>query len=213
LPGVELTAKLRGKTLHFVCYGAEKSREVEIIINHNLDERRRRFASYLRSLIARGYKIPSEAVKEKIRQHESLGKPLVADLLVEMGYFKHRIDVFESDVFSKSNVAFDAVSVDYALPAFKEAGFFISLAHPLIKGVSSEDITYLKELGLDGIEVYCPTQNERARLALLQICTKLDLYPCGGSDFHGEGKMVDLGEYYMPKGAYKAILGRFDHEV
>lgn len=80
--------------------------------------------------------------------------------------------------------------------AIKRDGGVAVIAHPAQLG--NEDlIPELKEVGLDGIEVYHPDHSEAQVDNLLKIAQINNLLVSGGSDFHGnmgQGK-VDLGAY------------------
>ncbi|MEY4970777.1 MAG: hypothetical protein RLZZ277_1008, partial [Actinomycetota bacterium] len=48
--------------------------------------------------------------------------------------------------------------------------------------------------GLNGIEVFHRDQSEEERAQLLEIARELDLAITGSSDYHGTGKLNQLGE-------------------
>jgi predicted metal-dependent phosphoesterase TrpH len=52
----------------------------------------------------------------------------------------------------------------------------------------------LVSAGLNGIEVFHRDQSEDERKQLLEIAKALDLVVTGSSDYHGTGKMNQLGE-------------------
>lgn len=73
--------------------------------------------------------------------------------------------------------------------AIKEAGGYVSLAHPtslkLDLETLKEYINYLKSVGLDSIEIYHSQQKRKYSNNLIKIAKELDLYTSGGSDYHG----------------------------
>jgi predicted metal-dependent phosphoesterase TrpH len=50
------------------------------------------------------------------------------------------------------------------------------------------------EAGLNGIEVFHRDQSEDERAQLIQVASALDLVMTGSSDYHGTGKLNQLGE-------------------
>ena len=73
--------------------------------------------------------------------------------------------------------------------AIKEAGGYVSLAHPTSLRLNLETlkeyINYLKKQGLDSIEVYHSEQKRKYSKYLIKLAQELDLYTSGGSDYHG----------------------------
>ena len=66
------------------------------------------------------------------------------------------------------------------------------LAHPyqyhLGDKKTEELVCYLKDLGLQGLEVYHSSNNQHESGKLRKLARKYDLFPTGGSDFHGSNK-------------------------
>jgi len=72
------------------------------------------------------------------------------------------------------------------------------LAHPyqyhLGDKKTEELVSYLKQLGLHGLEVYHSSNNQYDSGKLKKLAKKYQLFPTGGSDFHGTNKPdIDLG--------------------
>ncbi len=85
-----------------------------------------------------------------------------------------------------------------AIDLIHRAGGRAVLAHPLsttLKGpVLKARLASLKKAGLDGVEVFCPSQDEAFRMELKAMAETLDLIVTGGSDFHGRYKPdISLG--------------------
>lgn len=66
------------------------------------------------------------------------------------------------------------------------------LAHPMQYHLGyqqvAELLSYLKTMGLQGVEVYHPSSNQCQSDKLLNLANRLNLLPTGGSDFHGLNK-------------------------
>lgn len=74
------------------------------------------------------------------------------------------------------------------IDAIHQAGGFAVLAHPQKNRMEEEDILELKNVGLDGLEVYT-RKTKQDDNKYKDIAEKLDLYITGGSDFHGKGTL------------------------
>ncbi len=66
------------------------------------------------------------------------------------------------------------------------------MAHPFSLNLSDEklrqELIRLKEMGLDGMEVYYSEHTKEQTETYLKFCMELDLLVSGGSDFHGTVK-------------------------
>lgn len=66
------------------------------------------------------------------------------------------------------------------------------LAHPFQYGFSDEKLrellSFLKDVGLAGMEVYYSSYSQKQQNYLLSLTEDFDLAPSGGSDFHGTNK-------------------------
>lgn len=85
--------------------------------------------------------------------------------------------------------AMDILALGHAFPI---------LAHPMQYKLGYEKteelILLLKAMGLKGVEAYHSSNNQYESGRLKDICTKHQLRPAGGSDFHGSNKPdIDLG--------------------
>ena len=76
--------------------------------------------------------------------------------------------------------------------ALLSGGAFVSLAHPyqynLGDGGIRTLVTQMKEMGMQGLEVYHSSHNQHASGKLQVLAKELGLLPTGGSDFHGANK-------------------------
>jgi len=79
------------------------------------------------------------------------------------------------------------------------AGGISILAHPTLYHLAQDQLDVLCEeltlLGLDGIECFYSTYTPSQRKNMKKLAKKHQLYPSGGSDFHGENKpLISLGK-------------------
>lgn len=86
----------------------------------------------------------------------------------------------------------EQINPEYAMELLRKNRAFSVLAHPVQYHLGWEGtealIRYLKELGLDGLEVYHSSNNQYESGRLKDLAKKYSLFPTGGSDFHGSNK-------------------------
>jgi predicted metal-dependent phosphoesterase TrpH len=80
--------------------------------------------------------------------------------------------------------------IEKAIAALHAAGGVAVLAHPVAVScdggwLGAAQVAELKEMGLDGIEVYHPSLDAEARRHFLELAQQFDLLVTGGSDEHG----------------------------
>ncbi|MBD5089584.1 MAG: PHP domain-containing protein [Clostridiales bacterium] len=90
------------------------------------------------------------------------------------------------------------IEPENAIRLIKQAGGIPILAHPLIYHLPEEEldalIARLKEMGLEGIEVFYSANTGFDEGILRQYANKYNLVMSGGSDFHGANKpLISLG--------------------
>ena len=85
-----------------------------------------------------------------------------------------------------------------SIKAIRAAGGVAVIAHPFAsrrgQTLTPESFNSLVAAGLNGIEVFHRDQSEEERAQLLEIARELDLAITGSSDYHGTGKLNQLGE-------------------
>ena len=91
------------------------------------------------------------------------------------------------------------VSLVEILEIIPKTGGVPVLAHPgaYFQQVKEKDIRYLKERGLEGLEVYTTYHEPEQTKLYKELADRYDLVPTAGSDFHGKIKP------HIPFGAIK----------
>ena len=99
-------------------------------------------------------------------------------------------------------------SVDEVIEEIHGAGGIAILAHPYKYGNMPELEKYI-ELGLDGVEVWCPTSTDENVEEAVKLCKKHKLLMTGGSDFHGlyGRQTVTIGSYVTPDEQLDKLMG------
>ena len=136
------------------------------------------------------------------------GRPHIAELMVKKNYVSNI-----SEAFSKylGNGKIDGIDnhqlcIKEIINLAKESKSLVFLAHPHTlmsnKLYSKSDnwidnkfhnyIQTLKDMDIDGIEVYYPGYSHNTINTLLEVCENQNLLVSGGSDFHGSRKPNNL---------------------
>ena len=136
------------------------------------------------------------------------GRPHIAELMVKKNYVSNI-----SEAFSKylGNGKIDGIdnhqlSIKEIVNLAKQSKSLVFLAHPHTlmsnKLYSKSDnwidnkfhnyIQTLKDMDIDGIEVYYPGYSHNTINTLLEVCENQNLLVSGGSDFHGSRKPNNL---------------------
>ncbi len=131
---------------------------------------------------------------------ESLGRPHIANLLTKKGYVSSMEEAFRLYI-GRGAAAFvekGKLEIGRSIELIISGGGVPVLAHPISLKLDLHElkdmIRKLKNLGLEGIEVFYKEYDQDLKKELLTIAREMDLIPTGGSDYHGEHKAhLDLG--------------------
>ena len=107
-------------------------------------------------------------------------------------------DKFIEDIlpngFARSNWA---PPIEQGISIAHTCGAVAILAHPFVSGMcSKKKLDQLREMGIDGIEIYYPLHTYEQQERIRKYAEKYNLYITGGSDFHGLDNDV-LGSSYL----------------
>jgi predicted metal-dependent phosphoesterase TrpH len=164
------------------------------------DTRIPRMKKMIENLQGAGYEITLEDVAAATPQGATLGRPHLADALVAKKIIKSRDEAFTDLLHNESPfyVSHFAPTPEDSIRAIRAAGGVAVIAHPFAsrrgQTLSPETFTSLVGAGLNGIEVFHRDQSEDERSQLIEIARALDLVITGASDYHGTGKLNQLGE-------------------
>ncbi|MRR55101.1 MAG: PHP domain-containing protein [Deltaproteobacteria bacterium] len=127
---------------------------------------------------------------------ESLGRLHIARLLVQRGYARTVQDAFVRYLLP-CNVPKRYFPLQEALAEIVRLGGVSVLAHPQSvsddRRVLNSLIREMKQMGLDGLEVFNNLCFKDDMIFLESLCRELDLAMTGGSDFHGFEDDVQIG--------------------
>lgn len=186
IPGIEITTNWK-ISLHILGYDFDYTNEkIKNICKTAKMNRLIEFSSIISKLKKQGFDIDSkEIMRRKIITTSGLAK-----YLVEQGGYGNSVDEIKKTYFLRGGVAFvpkKGPQLEESIQAIHDAGGKAILAHPgRMKAAEKywDYINEIRELGIDGIEVYSP-HNTNA-LELREYCHNNNLIWTGGSDFHDE---------------------------
>lgn len=188
VPGIERKADWEGIEIHILGYYGDW--EILRSFPHVEKDRNDRNAAIVSLLRASGVDISLEALYA--RKKGVVGRPHIAQLLVEKGYFPTVRQAFE-DWLSEGcpyYVPIARQSVPEVASELRKAGAKVVLAHPLQYALDEERLLRLARLcadsGFHGMEVYYSGYAAPASEELRRLAERLGLCVTGGSDFHGK---------------------------
>ncbi len=201
VPGMEISCELDGRSVHLLAYfldpGHPPLQEALRLVLEGRDDRMPRICARLREL---GIDIDEAEVARRAGDAVAIGRPHIADTLVDLGVVADRDEAFDR-FLSPGRPAYVrryAAPLEQMLGTVQDAGGVPVIAHPWGRSepsaLQSEGLARLQGLGLAGIAVDHQDHDAGRREALRGIARELDLVVTGSSDFHGAGKADhDLG--------------------
>ena len=185
IPGVELSlADMHG--LHLLGYGQSPATELRQAVADLADKRLTRARRMTEKLIELGMPLDCDA----LMNGGSVGRLHIARAMMDAGYVATIQEAFERWIGhdGPAYVAGERLTMAQALPLMRRNGFVPVLAHPA--ELSKDDLTLRalleswRKQGLQGVEVYHPSQRGRGFVALDAMVRRMGLLVTGGSDFH-----------------------------
>ncbi|MEU5998618.1 PHP domain-containing protein [Streptomyces sp. NPDC047197] len=213
--GAELSCRLDGVGLHMLAYlfdpeEPELARERELV----RDDRVPRAKAMVGKLQELGVQVAWEQVA-RIAGDGSVGRPHIAEALVELGVVPTVSDAFTPDWLADGGRAYaEKHELDPfdAIRLVKAAGGVTVFAHPAAvkrgQVVPEAAIAELAAAGLDGIEVDHMDHDPATRTRLHGLAADLGLLATGSSDYHGSRKTCVLGEFTTDPEIYGEITRR-----
>ncbi|MGP0578672.1 PHP domain-containing protein [Paenibacillus peoriae] len=204
VPGVEISTRAGGKDIHILGYFMDYRNKVFLERLEKLrqarDTRNDMILSQLRSL---GVEITLDEVVatmgRPLAPDESIGRPHMADTLVQKGYAKDMRDAFDRYLAegAPGYVSVPRVEPAEAINWIREAGGVPVVAHPGLYGNDELVRSIIEEAKPVGLEVRHSDHDAEAESRYTAMAAQYGLIATGGSDFHGARQGVifhgDLG--------------------
>lgn len=201
VPGVEISVDVKKGTFHLLGYYMDcGDTHLEAVLER----------------IRSGREVRNQEIFEKLRSHLNLdiewsevldiagdgvvGRPHFAEVLIRRGVVRNKPEAFARYLAKGKPMYVDRyrLSPADAINAIRGAGGVAVLAHPRtldLQGKRLEAyVSELKDLGLQGMEVFYSEHSDDVMRDLLALSRRLELIATGGSDFHGGLNVhVELG--------------------
>ena len=202
VPGVEVSVEFMGKEVHivglFVDIECESFLEMLTEIRNHRNQRNELIITKLQDM---GFDITLQELLD-VAGGESIGRPLLAKILIEKGYFSEVQEVFDK-CLKRGAPAYCArvlPSPEKAIKEIHNAGGIAIWAHPLYR--AANDRSYLRKVlrelmkfNVDAVEAYYTSFTPAQTCAVLEVAEEFSLPVSGGSDFHGANqKGIELGK-------------------
>ncbi len=191
IPGIELTARFEGGTLHLLGYGIDPEEpRFAAGIDRLQRARSERNPKIIRNLQAMGLPITLEQVVARAGGGQ-VGRPHIAQALVTAGVVESVQEAFDRYLAShlpayEHKFRLDPPAIFALITA---AGGIPVMAHPSQTRRIGEDlrrlVAELAAAGLEGIETRYPGHTPEQTARYEELAAEFDLVPTGGSDFHG----------------------------
>jgi len=217
IPGIELSVDHGRTKIHMLVYFLDSGDgPLQSRLGALREGRDSRNIVIIENLNNLGYQITLEDVRRHA-EGPSVGRPHIADALVEKGYLASRDEAF-SDLLHDGGAAYvertrltAAESIDLA----RASGAVPVIAHPVTMGLTregyAETFHELTDLGLGGIEAHHPMHDLDLRTHLMDLASTLGIAATGGSDYHGAAKRayrvgIGRGDLYVPESAVEQLI-------
>lgn len=211
VPGIEVSCTHRGVSIHLLSYWQDTTDlEVTAMLAKTRDARRDR-ARQIVDKVAQDYPVTWDQVVARSGGAVTIGRPHIADALVEQGVVPTRDAAFAKILAGNSRyyVPHYAPAVTMAVRTMRGAGGVPVFAHPGADArgrvVPTSVIDSMAAAGLLGLEIDHRDHSLEQRERLARIGERLGLVRTGASDYHGTGKLNRLGENLTTPAAYAAL--------
>ena len=200
VPGIEMSCMYETTEIHILGLFIEK---INPALLHGLTDIRRirteRNERMLRRFQEDGFAITMEDLTAG-NPDTIITRAHFAKALTEKGYTSSRNQAFDKYLTygGRYCVRREVTTPELVLKILTSSGAFPVIAHPMLYDMGyaqiEDMVARLKEMGLQGIEVYHSSHNQHESGKLREMARRQHLLPSGGSDFHGANKPdIDIG--------------------
>ncbi len=204
VPGVEISVDTKlpnNGHMHMLgLFIDPKGKKLKETLDYLRTQRNLRAEKIIRKLNELGVNITLEELLEEAGEG-SIGRPHVAKILVRKGVVGSIQEAFDIYLAKGKPAYMDKVKLgeEDAIQMIHDAGGFAILAHPHLMNYPTfeearERIMQLREIGLDGFEIYYSTMPEEYTRGLIELAQAEGFVVSGGSDYHGANKdNIEMG--------------------
>jgi len=188
IPGIELGTSDEESELHLLGYFIDPDNTV---MQSKLEQFRVERVEAARAMVNRLAEIKRPVSWERVVEMASgsVGRPHIARAIVEAGHVETVAEAFDRYIGEKgvARVPRPKLHPVAALEMIHAAGGIGVIAHPRTVNKLDNLVKQLVDVGLAGIEVYAEKYASDRRDEYLDIATRYDLVPSGGTDYHALG--------------------------
>lgn len=211
VPGIEISTCHPPHELHVLGYCIDP-RAASILAHQQSAERRReeRMERMVARLLEMGIQVTMDDVLRAAGPEAlSLGRPHLARALLAAGITRSFAEAFNRFIGDggPAFVSQDFPSPQTAIETIHAAGGVAVWAHPPLD-IVEELLPRFVEWGLDGVECFRPNLHPTEVARLEALAAAHDLFPTGGSDFHGPRRHVELGGFHLTEAQIPVFLSR-----
>lgn len=189
IPGVELSTDIPGSEVHILGYYIDHADPgFRSMLERFRESRVGRAQEMVRRLMALGLPVEWQRVEE-IAGHGTIGRPHIAQAMVERGYVSLLQEAFEKYI-GRNGPAYaerEKLTPVEAVQLIVQVGGVAVLAHPAQIEDLDRMLESLEAAGLEGMEVYYAEYDARTIGRLAEVAQRHNLLPTGGSDYHAFG--------------------------
>ena len=198
--GIEISCQHEGISIHLLCYLHDPAAPGLLAELDRSRKGRETRARLMVELLSKDVPLDWHDVLEHVEPGATIGRPHIADAMVDKGIVVSREQAFaeylnDESVYYVSHYAPDPV---LAVRLVGEAGGVAVMAHPFasIRGrvVAESVIEAMAAAGMAGLEVHHRDHSGAQVRHGLELAASLGLFVTGSSDYHGDGKSNQLGE-------------------
>jgi 3',5'-nucleoside bisphosphate phosphatase len=194
IPGIELSTEFQGRETHMLGYFIDPA---DPQFQARLERLRATRLDRIQHILERLHSLNVEislAEVEQVAGSGTIGRPHIAQVLIEKGYVKGMKEAFERFLGVRGAAYVRRVVPEAAeiITWISDAGGVPILAHPYWEGLNANETVVscrtMVDQGLRGLEVFYGTFSARQISSNLHLARHFGLLVTGGSDFHGTFK-------------------------
>lgn len=216
--GIEVSCTYQGISIHLLAYLPEPAGALmEELVRARASRETR--AQRIVDSLSRDVPITYDEVLAVAGASATIGRPHIADALVQKGLVRDRSEAFATYLHSDgpyyaSYYAIDAVR---AVELVRDGGGVPVMAHPFAASrgriVEDDVVRAMAAAGLAGLEAYHRDHTPEQTARTEKLARELGLLVTGSSDFHGSGKPNALGENLTSKPVLDALIAEATSSV
>ena len=202
ITGVELSCRDEQGKYHILGYGYDPDAEsIRKLVDKGHRIRIGKVSARLDRLKSEfGISFPQDEL-DALFALDNPGKPHIANMMVSHGFAQSKEQAIR-EFIDRIRLKNEFISPEEAIRGIRDSGGIAILAHPsygdgdqLILGEEMDErLRLLMDLGLQGVEAFYSGFTPRLCREMLSFAERYALYVTAGSDYHGENKMVMLGD-------------------